>query len=596
MKATVVETDKVYFELLRYAKENLVTLSEIDFDILEVVTTVTDMVTLEELEGDLSREYILRLLEKRQILISQTYIIDIFEKIEDEIKIDISLLSNKQNTKIYLRLNGVHEYNDSFILKLKQEIKKKQIMNGFLVDVFDIKDDKYIKEIYSKLKVNEKYDFGNKNFLISESVEPVKEIDDKIIKHYKKEKTNDKDRGFIIETKKDQLLLEYIKAKDGKEGLTCKGFFIEKKKGKVSFSKGIKAGAGILFEENEDFIKYTADEVGYLDIKGTTISIKKDMEIKEVSFKKTGSIDSSNEAMINMNVTETNPSLDSIHNASIKVQTIRIAGNVGHGSAIIAEDASVEGQVHKGGTIEAKKIYVNRLKGVATGEDITVSSLEQGKIRGKQIYIGLANGGVIIGDDVYIKVLKSNTTIMAANSINIEIMEGEDNKLIINPLVRMSKYELDSKILKIKALEVDVLKINHRLTVLIDLLKKKRPEHMELSKKIKMLQERKLMVTKMFKDKHKQYRDLVDEAKLMAEEKKHKEILIKALKEELDAVSAHVTKSVIKVESDWNLYNDVIFKIGGGRELEFRCRKKEKIEVVSVVRNRNNELEISFKK
>jgi len=112
-------------------------------------------------------------------------------------------------------------------------------------------------------------------------------------------------------------------------------------------------------------------------------SINTDMDVGEISFKTTGSLNSGVDSDVSLHVSETDLGKDAIGtDMSVEVTEIDIDGNVGSNARVVALRATVAGQTHKTVCLKADDLDINIHKGKAYGKNIKVIRLEHGKIDG----------------------------------------------------------------------------------------------------------------------------------------------------------------------------------------------------------------------
>ena len=95
---------------------------------------------------------------------------------------------------------------------------------------------------------------------------------------------------FIQSVKKDELLIEYIKPKEGKAGRNCRGEFMKPEDPLVENEPTFNINDTVVKIENDSNIEYKANENGYIVFEENTYFIKTDVDLGEISFKTTGSI------------------------------------------------------------------------------------------------------------------------------------------------------------------------------------------------------------------------------------------------------------------------------------------------------------------
>ncbi len=587
-----LEVENFNSELKNIAKANNISSDLIDYEIKDIKTFLIK--NNEEIEiTSINRTELENEIKNNKISIRQSYIVSFFEKTEESEKefIDISIKANKSLSKVFLIFNKEIKNIENIKEFILKAILKKKMKLGLLLNIFDINESLWLSEIIAKIQIYEKFNFEDRKFLISESFEPLTEINSHFKIFYKKEENDQRidhsKRNFVIQIKKDQLIMSFIKSKEGSAGLNCRGTYIEKKDPDTKVQINFKTEDGIEVKEFEDKIDFYSQKNGYLSLNKGLLMIKNTIDISEVSFKKTGSIESDSFSDIHLNIVKTSDSHDQVFNTIIEVETLSLAGNVGPSVNIITSQAQISGQVHKSSLVKADLINIGRLKGRAQGKNIKIGTLEQGNIKGESVTIDIANGGIIIGEEIYIKELRSNTYVMASKSIIIDHIIGEDNQLIISPFTKISKYELNEKVGKINSAEQELLKIKDKLLSLLKIINNSRVKIKELKEKAKYLESLRISLPPSLDYQLKQNGYLVRDVKELHAIFTKKEFELKSLQKELDSLSINIENSFISVKSFWSEHNKVIFKIAPGNELLYKPKKFEKTDIMKLIHSGN---------
>lgn len=584
----ILEVENINSELLRIAKANNIKLDLIDYDIQEVKTFLINKE--EEIEiTSIDRETLEKEIMIKKVHFKQKYIIHFFEKTDFSLDglVNVSIKGNKNLTQIYFSFNKNIQYFEHLKESLLKEILKKKLKAGILLNIFDINESLWLPEIISKIKIHGEFDFQDRKFLIAEGFEPVEEISSHFKVFYKKNsaesKVNYGKRDFVIQIKKDELIMSFIKSKEGAPGLNCRGDYIDKKAPNTKIQINFKIGEGIEIKESEDKTDFYSTKNGYLSLNKGLLTIKNTIDINEASFKKTGTIESDTFSDIHLNITKTDDTSDQIFNTLIEVESLSLSGNVGPSVNVVTKVADISGQVHRSSLIKADSIRIGRLKGKAQGKKIEIGILEQGNAKGNSITVDLANGGYIIGEEVYIKELRSNTRIIASKSIIIDSIIGEDNELIISPFTKISKYELDEKVNKIASSEQELIKIKDKLLSLLKIINNSKIKIAELKEKAKYLESLRISLPPSLDFQLKQNRYLVNDVKELHSIFIKKEFDLKVLEKDLESYSMNLENSFISVKGFWSEHNKVIFKIAPGNELLYKPQKLEKTDIIKLV-------------
>ena len=479
IRPTVVRTQNIAKEIMKLASSYNAKIEDIDFNILEVQTYIRVNEGGKEAEWEeIVADELYELDAETQLLnpefqIKQTYEVEFLTKDEDEDlykDFHLAVGANATKCKIYLSIKQDSEvdYNDKFDKDLLLLINKRKIRAGILINIFDEMLSDAISKVSAHVRVEEHAIYNkSETVLIAESFEPTPTIDDALILHYEKDENKEFDdnekvdysaRGFVKSVTKDNLLIEYIKPKEGKPGRNCRGEFIAPKEPEIRNEPTFSVDDTIRVVDDEDSIKYYANVNGYISMEGTTYTIKKDMDVGSIDFKSTGSITAGLDSDVTINVKEEDPEKDAIGTGmEVEVTEIFVDGNVGSNAKINAIRATIEGQTHKDSMVRAENLRINVSKGAAYGKKIAITRLEQGTVDGDEIEIAQALGGNIRGKEITIDVCASHVKATASRLIEIKKLHGSENTFIIDPLLKKdAKQGMEKNESEIKSLEIDI--------------------------------------------------------------------------------------------------------------------------------------------
>jgi len=469
-KPIVIDTTNVMKELKNVAIANHLKSTELSFKLLRITTYYSD----EKSENNLMGEEEMKLFLDDQFLLnpnlkfSQHYRVEIYKIIDEEENIflpDILLSGNKNLTKIIARI--IKSDDVKFASKLEEkmieDIQIKKIKAGILVGIRDQNMYKEIKKIVANIRVNGFLD-QNYSFVACNGVDEQPSINDDLIFHYKKKmdskntdgKIDYSKGGFVLAVEKDECIIEYIKPQLGSPGRNCRGSFIPIKEPRKTSDMNLVVSPNITRKENETSIKYIANCGGYVNFDKGSYDIQEQMEINEISFRATGSIDTNLNSNIKINIKEKDILKDAI-GAGMSVETSEVHV-IGSGAKIKAKIAEIGGQTHQSSYIEADKIFIAVHHGEANGDDIEIDRLEGGKVVGNMVHVKQMIGGEIIAKIVKIDELISNAKITSSEMIEIKELKGNNNKLIIDPSVTKEFDEM-------------IASINHKIDYLAEELK-----------------------------------------------------------------------------------------------------------------------------
>lgn len=491
-KSIVIDTSNVVKEIKNIATANRLQPLELGFKLLSVTTYYSDeknenhAMNQEEMALFLDDSFLLN----PNLKITQNYRVEIYKIGTETIPLphlpEITLSGNKNLTKIIATISQSHDvaYSSELEQRIIDDIQMKKIKTGILVGIRD-------QNMYKEVKKNcchhscECFLDKNHSFIVCSGVDEKAPVNDNLVLHYKK-KVNAKNsdgkvdyskRGFILAVEKDECVLEYIKPQTGTSGRNCRGVFIPVPEPRISHTEVINISENLTKKESETSIKYIANRGGYVNFEKGLYDIQEHMEINEISFKSTGSIDASLDSNIKINIKETDILKDAI-GAGMSVETaeVHVQGNVGSGARVKAKIVEIGGQTHQSSYIEADKIIITVHHGEANGQDVQIERLESGKVIADTVYVKQMTGGEIIAKVIKIDNLMSNAKIIASEKIEIVELKGSNNKLIIDPSVTKEFHEMIESITKkIEQLEEELKAYPRQLSSKKEYIDKNKP-------------------------------------------------------------------------------------------------------------------------
>jgi len=326
IRPVVVRTQNIASEIFKMAKSYEIQPETLDFNLFNVQTYTRVM--LDDHSGnsdwnEISPDRLHELDTNKQLLnpnfhIKQVYEVEIFQKQFDASNpcndFKTAVGANATKSKVYLSVlagSKLFQY-PTFAHDFEDILNKKKIRAGILIYIFDDMVASLVSKLSTQLEVAEELSFTkNETYLIAQSPEPTATINDKIILHYETNNEIDENtkvdyaaRGFIQSVKKDDLLIEYIKPQLGKPGRNCRGEFIPPKEPVVRYEPTFGVDDTIKVVEDDKSIQYIAKENGYIAFENNTYLIKREVDVGEISFKTTGSIESGVDSDVNIVVTE----------------------------------------------------------------------------------------------------------------------------------------------------------------------------------------------------------------------------------------------------------------------------------------------------
>lgn len=582
IRTTVVKTSNVAKELVSLAESNGVDVNSLDFNILDMqtFTGMNDGKSETEWE-EISNDELYEIddasaLMNEKFRIKQVYEVEIFTRNAEEDKFNdfhIAVGANSTKSKVYLSIKQGSKltYFKNFEQELTILINNKKVRAGILINIFDEMLRSTISKLSSKVKVEETLVYEkNETILIAEGIEPVPTIDDKIILHYEEkeelsenDKIDYKKRGFIRNVYKDEVLIEYIKPKRGTPGRNCKGEFIAAPEPLETNIPEFNLDESIEKKDETDSIKYIAKENGYITFEENTYSIKTDLDVDEVNFKTTGSIQAGIDSEVSMNVKQVDYDKDAVGaGMQVEVTEIDIEGNIGPNSEVYAKKANIGGQTHKTSQIRADDLDINVHKGKAYGKKIHISRLEHGIVEGDIVEISQAIGGDIRGKEVHIEICGSYVKATSHKLIEIKKLQGQENIFTIDALLKKDTRQGKEKHeQEIKDLEIAVRDISKEIKKYSQMIENNQSSFLELKKRLIHYKKNGIKMPSSFVEKYKQFLKVESHLESIEKEYKVKQDKLNLLTTQTASFQDNIMDARIINHDRWTSYNKLVFKL-----------------------------------
>ena len=576
-ESIIVDTQNVIQELKSVSSFQKIPLANLDFKIISHKTHFKAYkeddwgeVSIDDLKKFESKKFLLN----PELELAQEYKVEIYKKSSsDKPLLDIVLGGNKNLTKVVATVKKSFdvEYSPKLSEYIIHEINKKKIKNGIFISILDQRMHEEVSKVVSKIRVNNILE-EDQSLVVCEGISPVLSINDDLIFHYKKKvkkednfgRIDHSKRGFLLAVEKGETVIEYIKAKRGVPGRNCKGEYLSVAKPKTTHEIDFTVTDAITVKEDDDRILYIANRNGYVNkTSSNKYDIQDRMEVKEVSFKSTGSIETGTNTDIKINVKQKDIFKDAIGTGMhVETTEIKVEGNVGSSAIIDAVDTTIGGQTHQNSKVFSKKAKIKVHRGYAEGKEITIDRLEGGKVVADTVKVSQVIGGQITAKKIYIDKLLSNATLTASDLIDVNELLGSNNKFIIDPKKIKGYHEkIENLNNKISELENELRKIPSLLEIkkssleknrsVIDLVKSK---IMELKKLGKKPPASLLLKLKTFQTHINEYNELLKTYKNKKQE-------INEYKNELEEMQSGIFKAKVINRTPWKDFNEVKFKL-----------------------------------
>lgn len=443
-------TEDVAQELKSISKKFSVPISKLYVVIHSIHTFIkTGKSGFEEMsDKDLDKYCQEQYLRDANIEIKQEYDVEILSHYKEYpftfMKCEIELEENDSLAYLVIKKGSRLNYYDGLHDGFLDYIDELKLRSNVMFYLFDTDYENSINQLVEILKKTKTITFkDDKKVLIAKGFNEIKSIkaevymtieenysDDVDDKHKKVDHAN---RGFLLSCSEGDKLFEFIKPEQGEHGRDVKGNIIKVDTVDLSETPTFTVEDSIEVNDSFENIKYLSKKSGYLVKDGDQYKVSNSIDLDEISFKTTGTIDSDLDTEISINVIKSNPLEDAIEEGMhVKVQKISINGSIGPKTKIEARFVSIEGQTHDSSSIQCVNANIGLHKGKIVGRDIDVKTLEGGEVIADNASITNAMSGKVSAQSINIGMLGSRVILRAGESINIEKIRGEENTLIID--------------------------------------------------------------------------------------------------------------------------------------------------------------------
>ncbi len=614
VRPIVLKTQNVAKELMSIAKSYDIRVESLDFAILDV-QTLTRQGNESKDEGweEISRNEVYELDTTKTLLnpnfqIKQIYEVEIFSKnLEEDLfkNFHAAVGANATKCKVYLSIKegSVLTYHQNFEKDLLIFVNKHKMRAGILIDIFDEMLSDTISKISAHVRVQETITYTkNETILIAQSFEPTPTIDDEIIYHYNKKEqvdANDKIdyalRDFIHSVLKDELIIEYIKIKEGKPGRNCRGEFMLPKEPLITNIPTFKLDQSIKQIDTPHSIEYRAAINGYIVYAADTYSVQKELDVGEISFKTTGSINSGLDSEVFINVKETNFMKDAVGTSmNIEVSEIEVDGNTGPNSNIHANKATIGGQTHKTSTIRADELKINTHRGIAYGKNISIKILEHGIVEGDRVELEQVIGGDVKAREIIVDICGSYLKATASKLIEIKQLHGSENVFTIDPSVKIGAQEGEGvNDSTIKELETSIKDITAEVSKYTTIIEDNLPTFNSVKKKLLHYKKNGVTMPTSFIRQYNLFKKTEEHLTNIKNELEQKKENLLELTNKVFSLQDDIFDARVINRDQWVGYNEIRFKlINPPMELIFKPQQASTDKVFGLVKLESGEFVI----
>lgn len=608
---TEVETANPYGEILNLAKHFGVDSKFIDFDIMEIKTeckvageSQPRQVPAEKLNIFDDDKFFVEKVES----IKQNYLVKFYDtrQVKPTPLPNVAINANKNLTKILATVsqNSDTVYFKEFDKKLINFIYKKLIKVGILVGIRNKTMLEEVAKIYSVLRVKEFID-KDYSFVVTAGVNVNPSADDALVFHYKnKNKSTDENdkidysnRGYLLGVTENELIFEYVKLREGANGRDVRGKLLPTQKAKATIAKMPEHTENIYSKEDEEGIKFFSKKSGYVQEEKGVFDIKDELDVNEISFKTTGSVDTGLDTNVTLNVKEKDLTKDAIGTGmTVEANEINIEGNVAANAVVKANKVVIGGQTHAKALIEAKDAKIAVHIGSFDGEYVEIDRLEGGKVKAKKAVIKSAIGGEIIAESVIIDTLVSNSNIIIADTLEIKKLKGVNNKILVDfSMIKNTGEQINERMAKIKAIREQIVKMPRTLESKRCVIEENKGPINVIKAKIEELKSTNNTPPVTFMKKLKEYQQLVHEYNALLKEFREKKAAIAELKSEIANIQDGIFSSKVINHSNWREFNEIKFRlVDPARDITYSTRENEIARVITIAKVETEDGDIDY--
>ncbi|MBZ8001445.1 flagellar assembly protein A [Campylobacter canadensis] len=583
-------TTKPLEEIKKYAQKHDKNPDSLDY---EIVSYSTDIVFSKDkskhYEGDEVSEFLDDALFLQDFKIVQNYEINIVNKTQS--LVDFKIAANSSLTKIVANFKAFcfdYDLLDDVALKyIQNAINKKFINSGLYLGLRQKKTNAILMQMIKDFK-DEKIE--EKNIILALGVDAIDSNDPELKLYYKEKKENQENidyskRGFVSAVNGGDLIIEFVKSIEAKDGKNLKCESIKAKRSNLKNEPDFKISENISQMENDKSIKYYANANGYVYFSNNTYDIKDSIDIKKITFKTTGSIEAGVNKDVTLNVFEADYLKDAIGpNLSIEASIVNVKGCVAQHSTINAQDVTIGAQTHSKSKIFAKKISINSHRGYCKGDEIFIERLENGVVEGKIVRINQCLGGKVIANKVYVQTLTTNTMFEISDLAVITNCIGENNKFLItansSPIIAKSLTQNAEKLKENNDLLKNLPKLIQSKLAIINSNKE---SIIQIKQRIAQMQESNTPIPAAFFNKLKEFQNISQEYNDLKEQFNDANEKKKYILDEFAILQDKVFDARVINLNTWANLNEIRFKLTQPKiELSYNTSKDEKIYCIKL--------------
>jgi len=579
MSPVNITTSNVQKELLRIATKNNFSPSELYIKVRSISTFFkdSDLNLVEIFSKDFDTYRHEDSLRDETMQFQQEYNIDIKHK-EDSYPFrnmisEIEFKNSDTMAYLVIKKGSKLTYYSELYEDFLSYIIEQKLRSGIMLYLFDVDYKSIIKQFVDVIEKIKSITFKeDKKILLSQGLEEIEAVNAKTLMTIEDEndigsedeagRVNYSNRGFLISCSPGEELFEFIKPQQGEHGRTCRGELIAVEIIDLDTTPLFTVENNIEVQDSFENIKYLSTKSGYLVKTGNQYDISNSIDVGEISFKTTGTINTDLDSEISINVIKENPLEDAIEEGMhVIVQNLSISGSIGPNTKIETRNLSITGQSHNDSSIKCVNANIGLHKGKVVGRRVEVTTLEGGEIIADVAIVKNAMRGKIRARTIEIGTLGSHVTMEASQYIQIDKVKGEENQFIINPLVTSAfeNKEDDDEYLK---------KTKEELVLLLQAFKQSTEQvkkNLEPCKKIREAviasKEKGIEISASLLQKFKSCRIMQVRYKKLKEDEEYKKSKYEELEKKASNSNFNVFDSKIVLNEPINGYNHIIYRL-----------------------------------
>jgi hypothetical protein len=447
---TKVVTDNVLEEILHVAREESVNESTLRIELNSVTTWVKtstkDFTEIPQESVDTYKDE--KFLRDDTLEFKQQYNIKIRSKRSDYpfkyMHSQVEFEKNDTLAYLVIKQGSRLQYHKKLYEDFLEYITEQKLRANIMLYLFDVDYESTIKEFVNIIEKMKLFVFKeDKKILISKGIDSVEGIKSQLIMNIEEKsnvgvedsmgKVDHSNRGLFINCTQGEQLFEFIKPQQGQYGRSCRGEIIDTKTINLDETPTFTVDDSIEIQDSFENIKYIATKSGFLLKEGNRYDVSNNLDIGEISFKTTGTINSNLDADITINVKKNDPLEDAIEEGMhVKVKKLFVIGNIGPDTKIETREISVNGQTHDRTFIQCVNADIKQHRGKVIGREVKIHTLEGGVVVADRAIIEHAVRGKIRAKVIEIGSLGSNVIMEASKNIQVDIINGGENKFIID--------------------------------------------------------------------------------------------------------------------------------------------------------------------